>query len=288
MILLAAQGGLGNQLFQYAFARALSLQTSEPIWIDQSRYFDPKRAQLRRFELPGLSTRIARILPPENSAFAPGAVGSFLFEGHAFERHLDAGQSPATLTPRAENIALKGEWAGDVRYLYNPDFRNLLRAEFTARIPPTSPAYLQSQSLIRAAQDPVCVQVRRGEYKKMTHLFTYLDEGYYHAARQSLVAKVPDPTWFIFSDEPDFVAKELAPCRGITVLPALTAFESLELARQCRHYICANSTFSWWSAFLSRWEDGVTIVPRAYFNDPASQAGYEADRNFYPDGWIRV
>jgi hypothetical protein len=84
------------------------------------------------------------------------------------------------------------------------------------------------------------------------------------------------------------VAREIAPCRGLTLLPAVTAVESLELARLCRHYICANSTFSFWSALLTRGQGGVTIAPRTYFNEAEPQAIYAADSHFYPPSWVRI
>ena len=161
MILLAVQGGLGNQLFQYAFARRLALECGEPIWIEQSRYHDPKLTQFRRLELPGLAAPIARILPPDVMAFPAGEDGPFAFEGHSFQRILDSGQSHATLGPRPENIALKGEWSADVRYLYDADFLCQLRADFTAQIAPTSAAYLAARARITAAAHPVWSYVRK-------------------------------------------------------------------------------------------------------------------------------
>ena len=286
MILLAVQGGLGNQLFQYSFARQIARHTGEPIWIDQSRYHDPKRGQLRRLELLNLNTRIARLLPPNICAFPPNEAGPFLFEGQEFQRIEDAGQSPATLPPRAANIALKGEWSGDIGYLYDPDMLTLLRAELTAAPAPRSATFLQIRALITAAQNPVCVQIRRGEYQKLTHIFTRLGADYYHAARERIAQSVPGASYFVFSDDPDQVRVELAPCRGLTILPALSPVESLTLSRLCRHFICANSTFSFWSALLA--EADQVIVPRQYFTDPAAQAEYLADPNFYPKSWVHV
>ena len=286
VILLAVQGGLGNQLFQYAFARRIALQIPQPIWIDQSRYHDPTRAQLRRLELLNLNTRIDRLLPADVCASPPAATGPFWFEGHAFERIEDCGQSPATLPPLAGNIALKGEWSGRIGYLYDPDFLTLLRAEFTAVPGPRSATFVQIEAMITAAANPVCVQVRRGEYQKLTHIFTRLGAEYYHAARQRISAAVPGASYFVFSDDPDQVRVELAPCRDLTILPALTPVESLTLSRLCRHFICANSTFSFWSALLAGADQ--VIVPRQYFTDPAAQADYLADPDFYPKSWVHV
>ena len=134
----------------------------------------------------------------------------------------------------------------------------------------------------------VCLHVRRGDYysnpaARMVHAVDLTD--YYRKAISLMKERVGDCHFFLFSDEPEWVKANLDLGDACTVVDVNTPLEpeqDLRLMSLCEHFIIANSTFSWWGAWLSRNPDKVVIAPERWFLD---------DRNIKdrcPKGWIRI
>lgn len=180
------------------------------------------------------------------------------------------------------NIYLDGYW-GNEKY-FTP-IENIIRTEFTVRLPPSgmNEMYLKK---IRSANS-VAIHVRRGDYltNKETNAFHGVCSiAYYQQAILQLSAKLSDPYFFIFSDDMPWVKENLV----INQFPvdyiehnSNFAYEDLRLMYSCRHNIIANSSFSWWGAWLNNHPGKIVIAPEKWNNIPGNKTEL-------PDQWIQL
>jgi hypothetical protein len=258
-------GGLGNQLFQYAAGRALALHMGAELYLDVSQY---RYSQNRPFLLGAFNVTC---LIDWLQTGGPGA-GTVVERQGALNEELHAAQ-PGTY--------FKGYWQNEA---YFEAIAPTLRRELQFVTPPT-PA--NARMLERIAQtNAVAVHVRRGDYVRDSHeaaIFASCSPRYYADAAAKLIGSgVRSPTFFIFSDEPDWARAHLQ-LPGRSVLVDLncdaTSYEDLRLMAACRHHIVANSTFSWWGAWLNPRPDKIVIAPRTWYLSKMSNACINA-RNF--------
>lgn len=287
MIVFQAQGGLGNQLFQYATARRLALQHSCPLVIDPYWFEHPRTDEtLRQLELSHypvvarqaslceqmrwapMRTRWARLLQP----LLPLRV----VREHGFSVNREVFSAPP-------NSYLIGFWQSEA---YFADIRDQLLTELSPVVPP-GPEDLRVIERMQHG-DAVSVHVRRGDYVSLASASAYhglcsLD--YYHKAIQHIARRAENPILFVFSDDPAWTKANLhslLPTYYVDHNPASDAFQDLRLMSLCHHHILANSSFSWWGAWLSRSTDGLMIAPERW---------YAVDRptpDLIPSRWIRM
>lgn len=286
MIAFQAQGGLGNQLFQYATARRLALQhrcplVIDPHWFDRHRKGEtPRSLELNHYPVvmrhatlrermwwAPLRSRWARYLQP--------VLPLRLLRERGFAFNPEVLSAPP-------NCYLSGFWQSEA---YFADIRDQLLAELSPIAPPSA----QDLKIIEQIQrgDAVSVHVRRGDYVSSASASAYhglctLD--YYHKAIRHLAERLESPTLFVFSDEPGWTKALRSPLPTYYVdhNRAENAFQDLRLMSLCRHHILANSSFSWWGAWLSRSTDSLVIAPERW---------YAADRpapDLIPARWIRM
>ncbi|MCC6008093.1 MAG: alpha-1,2-fucosyltransferase [Rhodobacteraceae bacterium] len=285
MILVSIFGGLGNQMFQYAAARALALRCGQPLVLDLRHYAGP-REHGYALDAFRLSARVgeARELPPRLRHEPLRALASRLAR-----RDL----------PRWEERA--PGFAPDVMGLQGPvwlhgyfqteryfaDHAPTIRAEFTPRAAPDA---ANAALLAEIAATPsVSVHVRRGDYvrnPRFNALHGTCPPEYYAAAAAKLCDRHGQAHFFVFSDDPAWARDNLrlpGPMRVIDHNAAASASEDLRLMSACRHHIIANSTFSWWGAWLNPRSDKTVIAPSRWFSDPGMH-----NPDLLPSGWLRV
>ena len=131
------------------------------------------------------------------------------------------------------------------------------------------------------------IHIRRGDY--VSNKITNLTHGvcgieYYINAINYISKHVEQPYFFVFSDEPEWARENLKITFPITYINHNTSqndFEDMRLLSLCKQHIIANSSFSWWGAWLSRNDNKIVIAPKKWFNE------YKADtKDLYPDDWI--
>jgi hypothetical protein len=278
MVVVKVHGGLGNQLFQYAFGAALAKQLGTDLAVDtfwyrfcrsRAYYLDHFAAHPRPVSTPELRRLRMRWL-----RLADLFLGKVGWRGPVFAREC---RNPCYLNenmPHFEermrapggDVYVDGYWQRE-RYFKDsaPDVRKAfaLRDGFVAK--------KDVAEKIRAASAPVSLHVRRGDF--VAHSIQ-LPLAYYEAALAYLTARVTDPHFFVFSDDLAWCAKTFSslPYRftfvgGTTpgVVPPTdpldAPWEDLALMALCRHHIIANSTFSWWGAWLSAFPGKMVIAP---------------------------
>ena len=127
--------------------------------------------------------------------------------------------------------------------------------------------------------DAVAVHVRRGDYKTQDW-HPLLDREYYDEAITEMAGYLPSSLLF-FSDEPVEVWMMYS---GANIYHSVNPIEDFKKMMSCRHFIIANSTYSWWAAYLGAWPDKKVIAPKNWFSP---EAPYHT-RDLYPKNWIVI
>jgi hypothetical protein len=259
MVIVKLQGGLGNQMFQYACGRALALRTGAELRLDLHFLLDRRPRPgfvYRNYELNAF--RIVQ-------SFA--STRDIARAGYGLAERIKArlGRRPARWTRRRfehlcepvdrELLTLKppvyldGNWQSPA---YFHDAQATIRDEFTLWHPPTGEAEELRQRIW--ACPSVCLHVRRGDFVGSQVTGT-CSLGYYDAAIQFIQAGVSDPSFFVFSDDIPWCRQHLqVPTGTVFVDPTAAAGNThweQHLMQNCCHFILPNSTFSWWAAYLS-------------------------------------
>ncbi|RYY59544.1 MAG: alpha-1,2-fucosyltransferase [Chitinophagaceae bacterium] len=289
MIIVRLIGGLGNQMFQYAFGKALSMRHGTELKLDLSGYtgaadpsITPRQYALDIFSItPVMATRrevvrLQRRIPIRIAdAVLTRVLGpkkSYVIDDYT-RFSASAAQSP-------DNVLLQGYWQSP---LYFDHIEAELRQEFTFRESP-SPAI---SLLLREIRDnnSICVHVRRGDF--LTNpVHGFLGEDYYRKAAAQIRAMVPDPKFYVFSDDIEWCRANMDFLGNSTFVGPEFAGrkdqDHLRLMAACRNFIIANSSFAWWATWLNQ-DDGKTIIaPSVWTNSPA---GYE---HIYRKNWIVI
>lgn len=290
MIVTCLQGGLGNQLFQYAAGRALSLQTGRKLWLVTALFrHDPQRD----YALQPLNIK-AGTLNGTGACWLAQAAASHgllprLLTTLRFRRRfrylndLERGFQASIFTGDGPAV-LFGYWQSEK---YFQSYANQIHDDCAFRSPPRPEAQGWLNEIEQSTA--VAVHVRRGDYVTNPHtaaVHGVCDPDYYQAAADALLRRVAGPTFFVFSDDPDWAEANLhLPGRTKTVRgnQERADHEDLRLMSACRHFIIANSSFSWWGAWLGNANDKCVVAPRRWFQN------YRADtKDLLPEGWLQV
>lgn len=283
MILVSLFGGLGNQMFQYAAGRALSDRLGLPLVLDR-RHYD--RAVEHGYALDAF--RLADVAPA--SALPPTARAEPLrhllwrLSGRGPRRFRERGLG---YTPGFATISgpvwLHGYWQSERYFAAQAE---LIRADFTPRLPP-GPGTARCLEDIATRDCAVSLHVRRGDYvrnPRFAALHGLCGPEYYARALERIAAASgAEPVVFAFSDEPDWVRDNLAlpfETRVVSHNDASRSHEDMFLMAACRHHVIANSSFSWWGAWLNPRPDKIVIAPARWFADPRI-----SNPDILPQGW---
>ena len=292
MIVGRLMGGLGNQMFQYAAARRLALRHAVPLRLDLTWFgrVPERRYALDRFNLPVTVAGAAEVRairgPDERSVdrlvFRLGrrlGLGSW---------HLLSERFLAPVDPRVleapDRTYLDGYWQSE---RYFADVADRIRSDFSLE-PAADTASRELEARI-AEVTSVSIHVRRGDYvanpkTRQVHGVCGLD--YYQRCIELLVSRVARPHFFLFSDDPTWTAKELRLDYPATLVSGRSGgeeHEDLRLMSRCRHHIIANSSFSWWGAWLHPRTDKLVYAPRRWVTDERVDT-----RDLLPEGWLAV
>jgi Glycosyl transferase family 11 len=276
-IVIRESGGLGNQLFQYAALRYYAKRyraemhiAVDPSWNATSHGY-PRPCLLQHFSIPvamkerTFFDRIAAPVKPWlHAAFTPcrKALGIQVFNEPEADRYcflrdlpLEPGVRTLYLWGYFQNHAMVEEVAGE------------LRLDLTFREPPQGRT-LEVLQQIGRSKTPVSLHVRRGDATIPVEGKVVLRKEYYANAIALIKERFVDPTFFVFSDDIPFVKQNLGLDPGTVFVDhngTFAAHEDLRLMSSCQHHIIANSTFSWWGAWLNPRPDKVVIAPRRWF-----------------------
>lgn len=276
-VIVRLMGGLGNQLFQYATGHAVAKRLGVPLLLDRT-FLDSRPPGMdwtpRAFELDAFRAPIAFADPEEVRRFRR-PIDRRLHRRlqHALPNlypavHLERapGYDPAILRHKAP-LYLEGFFQNE---RYFAEVADELRSElFVPREQPDA----RNAALLSAVTSGITasVHVRRGDY--ITNAASNRFHGvcppdYYARAAAELVERHDVGRFFVFSDDPEWTRANLSfprPAEHIAHNTGKAAHWDLFLMKRCRHHIIANSSFSWWGAWLDGRPDSVVIAPAQWF-----------------------
>ncbi|MGV8905503.1 MAG: alpha-1,2-fucosyltransferase [Acetobacterium sp.] len=276
-IVVRMLGGLGNQLFQYAYARYLmSIYPGSEIYLDLREY---KIYKLRKFDLDSmtLNQSVTKFDEKLNLYYDYSRkIFHFLQHLYRMKYHRPLELGPEFLLPGGllysgidafENPKLKRK----TLYLYGyfqdvnivEPIRQILISEFVYKenISISTEKYLKQ---IKQAEHSIGISIRCGQ--------DYVESGwpvcrieYYKKGLEILEKRYCDYEIFVFADDIDKVKNEFGLGDDVTFIEGCSALESLELLRNCNDFIISNSSFAWWGAYLSQNPDKLIIMPKKWF-----------------------
>ncbi len=286
MIYARLFGGFGNQLFQYATARAVSIRLGVGLGLDR-RYLRQDPAHLG-FALNHFAIT-AEIdpegLPPHRQHWFAHALWRAGFASPTFLRERGLGVN-ANVIAAGDETYLHGYFQSETYFLEAADH---IRSELRIMTPP-SPENKTWLDRIAADERAVSVHVRRGDYVSnhkghATH--GTCDADYYRAAMTAIAENSRSKLRaYVFSDDPSWAGSHLDLGVETIVLGHNTPiqhYEDLRLMSACRHHVIANSTFSWWGAWLNASPSKIIVAPRRWF---ATDKLVNPD--ILPNDWIKL
>ncbi|HWV86432.1 MAG TPA: alpha-1,2-fucosyltransferase [Capillimicrobium sp.] len=293
MITVRLMGGLGNQMFQFAAGRALALRRGVPLRLDLGWFADqppqdtPRAYELHVFALDDEVDKAVVPLPEPRTRLqlARARLADALRRSPNVIRQRGPGFDPAVLDA-PDGAHLVGYWQSE---RYFADAAAVLRGhDFQPRAPLGADA-ARIRDEIAAAPGAVSVHVRRGDYLTNPHAQRYhgvLGVDYYARAVEIVAQRAAQPRLFVFSDDPDWCAANLdlgVPATIVGPGEGRAAWEDMLLMSACRHHVIANSSFSWWGAWLAPGDDAVVVAPERWVLDPSDD--FSA---VYAAGWVRA
>lgn len=296
MIIAKIIGGLGNQMFQYAFARKLALKHGVELKLDISgfeKHLNSDNYTNRNFELPVFNiaqniatdeeiaifrkSKVGKIKDNLSLRLGLGSSNFYLREpyAHFFEKALKA---PA-------NTYIDGYWHSEK---YFSDIREILMKDFEIKAPLSTETISIAEKLKRNGNS-VSIHVRRGDYISNflnTKIYAQCDADYYLRAIDYIARSISDPHFYVLSDEPEWFAQHVQtdhPVEYVNYDLTKKNYEDLYIMSQCKHNIIANSSFSWWGAWLNRNSDKIVVAPEKWYIDDSKNA-----KDIIPDKWTSI
>lgn len=293
MIIVKFMGGLGNQMFQYAVGRSLSIQMKQSLLFDTTFY---STQTLRTFQLPHyliggrtLKPNTARMLHlllnwrrmhPRRSAIldriAPKLALIYLID---IEKGFDARVFTA-----CPSIYLDGYWQSEK---YFSEIAQTIRSELRLKTDP-DPEIIELMREISQGES-VCIHIRRGDYANNPLTNAYhglLGLDYYRNSVKYMYQHLDNPHFFVFSDDPAWATENLdigVPTTIVNHTACLQDIEDFRLMTACRHFVIANSSFSWWAAWLCEYPKKLVVAPKLWFRDES-----RFTEDLLPIEWVRL
>ena len=283
MIIVRLKGGVGNQLFQYALGGALQKHYGVPVSYDISKY---KNDPLRKFELHALDPNIAE----------EGSIRAF-FSPSLMERikgKLKAKQGNEIIKeqPKQEwrfngdifkmngrSLYLDGYWQSP---RYFELFQTDLRKQFAQLIIP------EQSTMGDNYVNSVAIHVRRGDYVNSnltSEIYSALPLAYYQSAINLMEASNRNLKFYLFSDDLSWCREHFKNVNVSFMENSDSPLFDLALMSRMEHHIIANSTFSWWAAWLNENPSKIVVAPKQWFKDSNMN---ESAKELIPESWIRV
>ncbi len=293
-IITRIKGGLGNQLFCYAAARRLALVNQAELVIDDVTGFLRDRQYRRQYALDRFQISVRKATPSERlepfERYRRG-LQKWLSRRKPFEERQYLEQEGNDFDPRLLDFKLKGEVYIDGLWQSEGYFRDV---ESTIRedlriIPPTDPVNLAVAEQIRESVS-VAVHVRWFDAPGSEKSQQNAAVDYYQQSIALIDQQVPEAHYFLFSDDPVAARERMPlPTQRVTTVSHNRgdemAYADLWLMTQCQHFITANSTFSWWGAWLGEKHDSLVITPDPNTLNPENAW---CAKGLIPSRWLKL
>ncbi len=257
------KGGIGNQLFQQAFAMSLGRRLGYSLRTDLSFYAND----------PYGNESVVHSLFPEISEVS---ISSLAGSGHYMldESSVKGLEEVAAFPADAKTVVLNGYWQGE-QYFDKTSVEDMYSRLCTYGEKNADPDVIRR---LQSSTNSLALHIRRGDYAHMG----ICKPSYYIAALEFFKNRYSDLTVYLFSDEPNFSKHLLtAAGYGFQCINGKDALIDLYLMSLCKHFVISNSTFSWWAAYFGEPRQGVIICPKEWVT-------IDSSRSPCPTRWIQV
>lgn len=295
MIIVKLIGGLGNQMFQYAFAKHLSVKHGVELKLDVTSLnnkslggdFTIRDLGLNHFNTKPVFANDAELKVYSKSKFSkildliylnlPFKLNKLYVREPFFSFYKKAMKAP-------EDCYIDGYWQSEN---YFKDIRKELLNDF-ALISEVSVETKKLAEKIKSEQS-VSIHVRRGDYISIAenqNIYSICNEDYYLAAMNKIAAVNNDVIFYVFSDEPEWFKASVHSkynVHFVTHNSGSNSYQDLYLMNLCKHNIIANSSFSWWGAWLNMNAEKIVIAPKSWFKNNSKDT-----RDLIPKSWIQL
>ncbi len=292
MVVSHVLGGIGNQMFQFAAGRALSLKNDQKHLLDLSDFSDYRLHH--GFELSRVfnvvtecaeASTLHQLLGWRENKLARKVLRRRQFSGlrgktFVVEPYFNYWSSFINLTG---DCYLHGYWQSE---RYFKAVESVIRQDFTFREPLKE--HNAELALEISTIQAVSLHVRRGDYvnnPKNHNIMSVCDLEYYRLAINYIATHVEQPVFYLFSDDMAWVKQNLPlefPCVYIEHNCGAESYRDMQLMSLCRHHVIANSSFSWWGAWLNANPEKIVIAPKHWFRNGND------DSDLIPDEWVRL
>lgn len=288
MIVSRIYGGMGNQMFQYAYGRMLAHRhkTAFKIYFDDCGFGwaeHSKKLTLTKFhieaEIATEDDRARFICDSTNKLQrAIHKIGRVVKGLHyigdgarVHDYHRDALLAP-------NNSYTDGFWQSEI---YFESIAAQIRKEFSIKETLSDHAKQIEQAIKNS--NSISMHVRRGDYLEQTQVYWICDVAYYKRGLKELKRKVEHPTVFVFSNDATWVKENLKLDVPTIVVEHTAAYEDMHLMSCCKHNISSNSTFGWWGAWLNNNPEKTVFLPERWLADPSIDTSH-----YTAKGWLRI
>lgn len=289
MIIVRLKGGLGNQLFQYAIGRHLATTKDTSLVLDTSSY---KTDTLREYSLSGFNISGH----PSDKLFFFATDGRVRLLNRAIQAVRKLFSKPFQIVSEksfsfdpsvlncSDHSYLDGFWQSENYFL---PIENTIREDLKLKTPVEGPLKKIAEHI--CSSNSVSIHVRRGDYVSnptTTAFHGFCDSDWYIKATNWLEKKVGNPTYFVFSDDYEWAKSNLnfqAETVFIPPSPKGQEHNDMYVMSLCKHNIIANSSFSWWGAWLNDNPSKIVIAPKEWF-----AASHINTSDLIPTSWHRM
>ncbi len=291
MIIVKLFGGLGNQMFQYAFSRTLSFIKKDPDIRFDIEWFETNKVDTKRYfalDIFGIEKNFASITDLKKLKNSNGFFTRVLRKitknrlGYKKTHFTDASFDLMKALSQ-KNIYLDGYWQKEKYFSEIKDNLNEI-FEIKKQLPDS---VIEAASLIKST-DSVSLHVRRGDYVSDQKTFEFhgvCDLSYYQKACEAISKKIKNPSFFVFSDDIAWCKANLKLENAYFMDFEKNDYSDLFLMSLCKGNVIANSSFSYWGAYLNKNPDKIVISPKKWFKNEEADKKTEG---LIPKSWIRI
>jgi len=299
MIIVSIFGGLGNQMFQYATAKAVAKRLQVELKLDIQHVIDRKFRKnftYRNFELSVFKLDDKIATEKEVRHYIPNLwnTNKIILQFYRIKRILTGRKlyhEKKKFIVNQDIFLIK-----DNTYLYGyfqtAGYFENIREDLLSAFELKTTLNEANRDLLSQinTENSVSIHIRRGDYVNLAfHLLSM--EDYYLKAINLICEKVTSPSFFIFTNDYEWVQEQFL---DIPIKMTIVKINSTEntahldmiLMSQCKHNICANSSFSWWGAWLNQHTEKIVIAPQ-YWTDTPEQNKI-TENHLIPKEWIKI
>lgn len=294
MIVLDIAAGLGNQMFIYAFGRALSLKRNDRLVLDIHAF---KYDEKRKYGLKNLS------LPEDIFLLDDIGIRKYIIKSKKilFDIIIKILKINRNDVKNVKILEKMGYFStGLLNYIeitenkclfnyysamfqsekYFKEFKSIICKELKV----SAPIDDKNKKMIDQIKNDnsVCVHIRRGDYLK-SEMHNLCNEDYYKKAIDLMSKKINNPKFYFFSDDINWVKSKFTNSNYVIVDINNKDYEDLRLMYSCKNFIIPNSTFSWWAQYLSDNDQKYVIAPNKWFKDKPKEI-----IDIYMENWITI